>query len=82
MKLPVGSRVRYALWLLDGSTELRPIAYLCCGRSRIPNPYNILGEKEIRPIIYGVYYVPYFLPRSNFVLFFYFPISYDFLIFI
>jgi hypothetical protein len=27
---------------------------------------------------YGVYYVPYFLPSSNFVLFFHFPISCDF----
>jgi hypothetical protein len=34
-------------------------------------------ESRIR-IIYGVYYVPYFLPFSNFVLFFHFLISYDF----
>jgi hypothetical protein len=34
--------------------------YLRCVRCRIPNLYNILGEGEIRGIIYGVYYVPYF----------------------
>jgi hypothetical protein len=60
--VPVGSRVRCALWSLDGSIELRSIAYLRCGRCRIPNPYNILGEGEIRRTIYGVYYVIYFYP--------------------
>jgi hypothetical protein len=62
MKLPVGS------------TELRPIAYIRCGRCRIPNPYNILAEGEIRRI----FYVLFFLPFSNFVLCFHFPIPYDF----
>jgi hypothetical protein len=70
MKLPVCSRVRCALWSLDGSTELLPIAYLRCVRGRIPNPDNILEEGEIRRKIYGVYYVPYFLLFSNIVSFF------------
>jgi hypothetical protein len=68
---PVGSRVRCALWSSDGSTELRPIAYLRCGRCRIPNPYNILGEEETCRIIYGVYYVLYSLPFSNFLFCFF-----------
>jgi hypothetical protein len=34
--------------------------------------------KSICRVMYGVSYVPYFLPFSNFVLFFHFPISYDF----
>jgi hypothetical protein len=49
-----------------------PIAYLCCGRWWIQNPYNILGE--IHLVIYGICYVPYFLPFSNFLFcFFTFP---------
>jgi hypothetical protein len=41
--------------------------YLRCGRCRIPNPYNILREREIRRKVHGVYYMPYFLHVPNFV---------------
>jgi hypothetical protein len=43
-----------------------------------PESVKYSGEGVIRRIIYGVYYMPYFLPFSNFVLFFHFSIPYDF----
>jgi hypothetical protein len=59
--------------LVSGHCWWWPIVYLRCGHCQIPNPYNIMGEGEICHIIYSIYYVPYFLPFSNFVLFFTFP---------
>jgi hypothetical protein len=61
-------RVGHIRW-----TDSQNCIYLRCGRCRIPNPYNMRGEGAIPRIIYDVYYVPYFLPFSNFVLFFTFP---------
>ena len=57
------SRVRCALWSLDGNTELRPIAYpsFHCGRCRIQNPCIC------------VYYVPSFFTIFKFFHFFTFP---------
>jgi hypothetical protein len=68
--------------------QAQGVRQLSCGRlpifavvvveSRIRVIYG--GRGETRSIIYGVYYVPYFLPFSNFVLVFHFPISYNFYI--
>jgi hypothetical protein len=55
--------------------QAQRVRQLSCGR--LPIFAVAVVESRIR-IMYGVYYVPYFLPFSNFVLFFHFPISYDF----
>jgi hypothetical protein len=54
-------------------------SFHCCVRVRCHvTSFCCLLTHSVHVTIYIVYYVPYFLPFSNFVLFFHFPISYDF----
>jgi hypothetical protein len=63
-------------------SELFSAATQFLERRSIATHIALLDKKKVilkrKNIMYGVYYVPYFLPFSNFVLFFHFPISYDF----
>jgi hypothetical protein len=61
--------------------QAQGVQELCWGR--LPIFAVVVVDPRIRIIYlgkgrYGVYYVPHFLHFSNFVLFFHFPISYDF----